>query len=110
MEELPEFAPRYVLLSYCHTHDDGRLSFPLVMVYYCPPGVKPAMNMIYAGTQVSPGTDGRRGGGKSGRRDAAMTGDGVGRSLWTCAATCVCAACSLWARGCALRACCVAVL
>ena len=55
MEELPEFAPRYVLLSYCHTHDDGRLSFPLVMVYYCPPGVKPAMNMIYAGTQVSAG-------------------------------------------------------
>ena len=54
-------ASRYVLLSYCHTHDDGRLSFPLVMVYYCPPGVKPAMNMIYAGTQVSAGQLGETG-------------------------------------------------
>eukprot|EP00730_Choanoeca_flexa_P003656 TRINITY_DN11469_c0_g1_i3.p1 TRINITY_DN11469_c0_g1~~TRINITY_DN11469_c0_g1_i3.p1 ORF type:complete len:169 (+),score=30.34 TRINITY_DN11469_c0_g1_i3:77-508(+) len=50
-EELPEFSPRYVAYSYCHDHGDGRKSFPLVFFYYCPRGVKPEMNMIYAGSK-----------------------------------------------------------
>lgn len=50
-EELPEFAPRYVFYSFCHKHADGRESFPMLMVYYCPGGVKPEQAMIYASTQ-----------------------------------------------------------
>lgn len=30
--ELPESAPRYVVMSYELAHDDGRKSFPLVLV------------------------------------------------------------------------------
>eukprot|EP00036_Acanthoecidae_sp_10tr_P010021 CAMPEP_0182916584 /NCGR_PEP_ID=MMETSP0105_2-20130417/1031_1 /TAXON_ID=81532 ORGANISM="Acanthoeca-like sp., Strain 10tr" /NCGR_SAMPLE_ID=MMETSP0105_2 /ASSEMBLY_ACC=CAM_ASM_000205 /LENGTH=141 /DNA_ID=CAMNT_0025053549 /DNA_START=26 /DNA_END=451 /DNA_ORIENTATION=- len=51
MEELPEFSPRYILLSYCYNHDDGRVSFPLMFIGYTPGGVKPEMNMVYAGTR-----------------------------------------------------------
>ena len=36
--ELPEFNPRYIAFSYCHTHDDGRVSYPLIFIYYCPSG------------------------------------------------------------------------
>ncbi|EMD38289.1 hypothetical protein CERSUDRAFT_113458 [Gelatoporia subvermispora B] len=35
-EELPENSPRYVLLSYELSHDDGRKSFPLVLVNWAP--------------------------------------------------------------------------
>eukprot|EP00049_Salpingoeca_infusionum_P017270 m.352347 g.352347 ORF g.352347 m.352347 type:complete len:142 (-) comp16496_c0_seq1:256-681(-) len=52
-EDLPEFAPRYIVFSYCHRRSDGRVSYPLVFLYYCPGGVKPEMNMIYAGTKTS---------------------------------------------------------
>eukprot|EP00051_Salpingoeca_urceolata_P016159 m.213285 g.213285 ORF g.213285 m.213285 type:complete len:143 (+) comp18603_c2_seq1:3005-3433(+) len=51
--ELPEFSPRYLAYSFAHDHGDGRMSYPLVFVYYCPPGVKPQQNMIYAGTKPS---------------------------------------------------------
>mmetsp|Transcript_4419 Transcript_4419/g.6331 ORF Transcript_4419/g.6331 Transcript_4419/m.6331 type:complete len:142 (-) Transcript_4419:33-458(-) len=50
-EELPEFSPRYILLSYCYNHDDGRVSFPLMFLGYTPGGVKPEQNMVYAGTR-----------------------------------------------------------
>eukprot|EP00911_Craspedida_sp_UC1_P002191 UC1_evm2s1677 len=50
-EELPEFSPRFIAFSYCHTHQDGRVSFPLLFIHYCPSGVKPEQNMVYAGTK-----------------------------------------------------------
>lgn len=34
--ELPENAPRYVVLSYELNHSDGRKSFPLVLVNWAP--------------------------------------------------------------------------
>lgn len=43
-DELPDFSPRYICLSYCYHHDDGRISFPLMFIYYCPGGVKPDHN------------------------------------------------------------------
>eukprot|EP00052_Salpingoeca_macrocollata_P033380 m.8203 g.8203 ORF g.8203 m.8203 type:complete len:142 (-) comp5063_c0_seq1:198-623(-) len=52
-QELPEFAPRYIAYSYCRQHDDGRVSFPLVFIYYCPPGVKPEVNMVYASSKLA---------------------------------------------------------
>ncbi|KAF8643763.1 hypothetical protein AX16_008782 [Volvariella volvacea WC 439] len=35
-EELPENAPRYVVLSYELHHSDGRKSFPLVLINWAP--------------------------------------------------------------------------
>ena len=36
MSELPENAPRYVVLSYELNHSDGRKSFPLVLINWAP--------------------------------------------------------------------------
>ncbi|KAF9945075.1 hypothetical protein BGZ72_001678 [Mortierella alpina] len=47
-ETLPENTPRYVVVSYELKHDDGRVSYPLVFIYYSPKGVKPELNMLYA--------------------------------------------------------------
>ena len=35
-EELPEHSPRFVLVSYEMKHADGRISYPLVLVYWAP--------------------------------------------------------------------------
>ena len=36
LTELPENSPRYVVLSYELEHDDGRISFPLVLINWAP--------------------------------------------------------------------------
>ncbi|KAF9079413.1 hypothetical protein BGX29_003719 [Mortierella sp. GBA35] len=51
-ELLPENTPRYVVLSYELKHNDGRLSYPLVFLYYSPKGVKPELNMLYASAKT----------------------------------------------------------
>ncbi|KAF9903158.1 hypothetical protein EC991_004104, partial [Linnemannia zychae] len=51
-ELLPENTPRYVILSFELKHDDGRLSYPLVFLYYSPKGVKPDLNMLYASSKT----------------------------------------------------------
>ncbi|KAG0256140.1 hypothetical protein BGZ95_005572 [Linnemannia exigua] len=51
-ELLPENTPRYVVLSFELKHDDGRLSYPLVFLYYSPNGVKPELNMLYASAKT----------------------------------------------------------
>jgi len=35
-EELPENSPRYVVLSYQRKHEDGRVSFPLILINWAP--------------------------------------------------------------------------
>ncbi|KAJ2325047.1 hypothetical protein GGH92_010537, partial [Coemansia sp. RSA 2673] len=47
-EELPIGSPRYLLLSYSYKHGDGRVSYPLVLVYYCPVSARPDDLMLYA--------------------------------------------------------------
>lgn len=37
-DELPVQQPRYIVISYERVHDDGRLSYPLCLVFYSPPG------------------------------------------------------------------------
>ncbi|THH10780.1 hypothetical protein EW145_g1087 [Phellinidium pouzarii] len=37
-EELPENAPRYIILSYVMKHEDGRVNFPLVLINWSPTG------------------------------------------------------------------------
>ncbi|KAF8967394.1 hypothetical protein BGZ46_000186 [Entomortierella lignicola] len=51
-ELLPDNSPRYVVLSFELKHDDGRLSYPLVFLYYSPSGVKPELNMLYASAKT----------------------------------------------------------
>lgn len=50
-EELPESAPRYIAYSYKWVHDDGRVSFPLVFIFYCPKGINTKLNILYASTK-----------------------------------------------------------
>ncbi|KAG0202133.1 hypothetical protein BGX28_005275 [Mortierella sp. GBA30] len=51
-EMLPENTPRYVVLSFELKHDDGRVSYPLVFIYYSPKGAKPELNMLYASAKT----------------------------------------------------------
>ncbi|XP_071080565.1 glia maturation factor beta-like [Haliotis cracherodii] len=49
--DLPASQPRYVVLSYVHNHQDGRVSFPLIFIFCTPQGCKPEHQMMYAGTK-----------------------------------------------------------
>ncbi|KAF2659179.1 glia maturation factor beta [Lophiostoma macrostomum CBS 122681] len=50
-DELPDNAPRFVLLSYPLTLDSGRQSVPYVMLYYLPVTCKSESKMLYAGAK-----------------------------------------------------------
>ncbi|CAG8494294.1 3077_t:CDS:2 [Paraglomus brasilianum] len=52
VEELPETSPRYIVLSYELTHNDGRKSYPLVLIYYAPVSTKPELHMLYASAKT----------------------------------------------------------
>lgn len=47
-DELPSAVPRYIAYSYRYVHKDDRVSFPLVMIYYSPPQIKPELAMMYS--------------------------------------------------------------
>ncbi|KAJ1813773.1 hypothetical protein LPJ56_003296 [Coemansia sp. RSA 2599] len=51
VDELPDDSPRYIVMSYKKVHEDGRVSYPLVFVYYCPVTAPPSKCMLYASTQ-----------------------------------------------------------
>ncbi|KAF9425837.1 hypothetical protein BGZ94_007168 [Podila epigama] len=51
-EELPENIPRFIILSYELKHDDGRVSFPLVFLFYCPTGANTTLRMLYASAKT----------------------------------------------------------
>ncbi|KAJ2741703.1 hypothetical protein H4S06_005841 [Coemansia sp. BCRC 34490] len=51
IEELPDDSPRYVVVSYFLAHDDGRVSYPLAFIYYCPLTSALQARMLYASTQ-----------------------------------------------------------
>lgn len=48
-EELPDTSPRFILLSYPFTSDDGRLVSPLVLLYWKPQTCGQEAKMLYAG-------------------------------------------------------------
>ncbi|CAJ0822974.1 3477_t:CDS:2 [Entrophospora sp. SA101] len=52
VEELPENAPRYIVLSYELNHEDGRKSYPLVLIYYSPISTNPEAHMLYTSSKV----------------------------------------------------------
>lgn len=47
-DELPDTMPRYIVLSFELKHKDGRVSYPLVFVYYVPESAKIDLKMIYS--------------------------------------------------------------
>ncbi|ORY05239.1 glia maturation factor beta [Basidiobolus meristosporus CBS 931.73] len=51
VEEIPDDSPRYIVLSFKFEHQDGRLSYPLVFIYYTPDGCSTELNMLYASNQ-----------------------------------------------------------
>jgi hypothetical protein len=50
-DELPEHAPRFVLLSYPTTLKDGRMATPYVMLNWMPVTVGAELKMLYAGAK-----------------------------------------------------------
>lgn len=48
LPELPENSPRYVVLSYELHHDDGRKSFPLVLLNWSPTTSETGMMTLHA--------------------------------------------------------------
>jgi len=56
--ELPSHLPRYVVLSYVKTHDDGRVTYPLIFIFISPEGCNPEQHMMYAGSKLQAVQDG----------------------------------------------------
>jgi len=50
--DLPDSAPRYIAYSYKYTHQDGRMSMPLILIYYCPSDINPSLAMMYSSTKT----------------------------------------------------------
>ncbi|PKS07311.1 hypothetical protein jhhlp_005913 [Lomentospora prolificans] len=50
-DDLPDHAPRFVLLSYPLTLPSGRLSVPYVLLYYLPITCNNELKMLYAGAK-----------------------------------------------------------
>ncbi|KAJ4864841.1 cofilin/tropomyosin-type actin-binding protein domain-containing protein [Trichoderma breve] len=50
-DDLPDHAPRFILLSYPLTMPDGRLSVPYVLLYYLPITCNAETRMLYAGAK-----------------------------------------------------------
>jgi len=51
-DELPDNAPRFVLLSYELVHSDGRKSNPLIMINYVPVTANTTFHTLYASAKV----------------------------------------------------------
>lgn len=51
-EELPDQAPRFILLSYELHHKDGRVSYPLVLINWSPPGSETGILTLHASAQI----------------------------------------------------------
>lgn len=52
-DELPERQPRFAAYSFEMHHDDGRLSYPLCLIFSTPRGCKTELLVMYAGTKLS---------------------------------------------------------
>ncbi|WFD22343.1 hypothetical protein MEQU1_001013 [Malassezia equina] len=47
-EELPEHSPRFVILSMELRHEDGRVSYPLVLIHWAPVSSSMELSTLYA--------------------------------------------------------------
>lgn len=46
--KLPTDQPRFMIVMPERTHADGRKSYPIVLIAYCPPGQSPQTNIVYS--------------------------------------------------------------
>ncbi|KAH3758422.1 GMFB protein [Pelomyxa schiedti] len=47
-ESLPDASPRYIAYVYKQVHGDGRVSYPMMFIYYAPPQLRPDIAMMYS--------------------------------------------------------------
>merc|ERR1712189_92568 len=52
-ESLPTHQPRFVAYSFCHNHNDGRVSYPMVFLFSSPPGGQTELSVMYAGSKTN---------------------------------------------------------
>lgn len=52
-DELVSHQPRYIVLTYRRDHGDGRISYPLCLIFYSPRDSHAELQMMYAGTKTS---------------------------------------------------------
>ena len=48
---LPESVPRFICYSYKQVWRDGRTSYPVCFIYYCPREIQPNLAMMYTATK-----------------------------------------------------------
>jgi len=51
-EELPSQSPRFVVLSYELKHNDGRVSYPLVVINWTPTGCETGLMTLHASATI----------------------------------------------------------
>ena len=52
-EELPGHQPRFVIYSFKLDHGDGRISYPMCLLFSTPRDCKTELMVMYAGTKLS---------------------------------------------------------
>jgi hypothetical protein len=50
---LPAIEPRFIALMPERIHPDGRKSYPMVLICYCPPGLSPQVNVVYSNARTT---------------------------------------------------------
>ncbi|CAH1977772.1 unnamed protein product [Acanthoscelides obtectus] len=50
---VPSHQPRYIVLSYRLEHKDGRVSYPLIFIYFTPRDSHAELQMMYAGSKIA---------------------------------------------------------
>ena len=51
-EKLPKAEARFIITVPERVHKDGRKSYPIVLVAYCPMGLPPQLNIFYSNARV----------------------------------------------------------
>lgn len=49
--KLPQDQPRFVVYMPERVHPDGRKSYPLILISYCPPSLPPQVNIVYSNSR-----------------------------------------------------------
>ncbi|KAK8883353.1 hypothetical protein M9Y10_046003 [Tritrichomonas musculus] len=52
IKELPTNLPRFIIYMPERVHPDGRKSYPLILISYCPPGLPPQVNIVYSNSRT----------------------------------------------------------
>ena len=52
-DELPERQPRFVVYSFPLSHDQGRVSFPMCLLFSTPRDCKTELQVMYAGSKLN---------------------------------------------------------